>query len=126
MGSRLPLIVVATLLLAGVPVSRAGTETRTGRLVVRVNVIRSCSVETRSSGAENAVLLTCSRVGTEPGVVSTGAGGGLANRVVPVPARQTTVVANPAAARGVGNGPNGSSSQGTVGPATRQVVVLNF
>jgi hypothetical protein len=125
MRFRLLLLVIGgTALLGSVPSSQAGTDTRTGRLVVRVNVIRSCSVETRSSAAEGAVLVTCSRAGSEPGVVSTVAGAGLPSRVVPVPARQTTVVATPAAARRAGNGADATAA--TTGPATRQVVVLNF
>ena len=122
MGTRLLFIVIVTVLLSGVAPSQAGTETRTARLVVRVNVIRSCSVETRSSAMEGAVLVTCSRGGSEPGVVSTVSGAGLASRVVPVPARQTTVVATPAPMRvATSNGPAAAAA-----PTTRQVVVLNF
>ena len=123
MGSRLLFTVIVSVVLAAAPASQAGTETRTAWLVVRVNVIRTCSVDTRGSGAaEGAVVLTCSRGGSEPGVVSTITGGaGGRSRVVPVPARQMTIVATRPALQAARNAPST-----TAGAPTRQVVVLNF
>ena len=126
MRSRFLLTAIASMLFAGTSSSQAGMETRSARLVIRVNVIRSCSVETRSSAAaETAVLLTCSRSGTEPGVVSTVDGARPVTRVVPIPARQTTVVATPRLAPATANSAVTATGTGA-GTATRQLVILNF
>jgi hypothetical protein len=114
------------MLFAGASSSQAGMETRSARLVIRVNVIRSCSVETRSSAAaESAVLLTCSRSATEPGVASTVDGARPVTRVVPIPARQTTVVATPRPVPAAANAAVMTPGTGA-GTATRQLVILNF
>ncbi len=106
---------LAVLLVAALQAPRA--ESRSSALQVRVNVVRSCSVDTRGVSDQGMIALTCSR-GTAAGVVTTGVGSN--TRVIPVPARQTTFVpARPTAAAASGRGPLTSA-------APRQVVTVNF
>jgi hypothetical protein len=113
MCSRLHLLALAVLLVAALQSPRA--ESRTAALQVRVNVVRACSVDTRGAADRGTIALTCSR-STAAGAVSTGAGPNA--RVVPVPARQTTMVPTRSA---IPTGPGA-----TTAPSTRQVVTLNF
>ncbi len=118
MRPRLHLTALAWLLLVALQTPRA--ESRSSALLVRVNVVRACSVDARGAGDEGTVALTCSR-GTATGMVVTGSG--TTSRVVPVPARQTTVVSTPAdfaAVQGSATAPRRASA------ATRQVVTVNF
>ena len=118
---------LALVLLSGTTFALLAKQARGAAMVVRVNVLRTCSVDTRASGAvEGTVRMTCSRgSGAEAGVFSTVSGVPPVSRVVPVPARQTTIVASrptrvaPAAA----SGNNGSPTSRV---ASRQVVTLNF
>jgi hypothetical protein len=115
MYSRLHLLALAVLLVAALQAPRA--ESRSSALQVRVNVVRSCSVDTRGASDQGTIALTCGR-GMTAGVVSTGVGPN--TRVIPVPARQTTFVpARPAAAAPGGSGPSTRLS-------TRQIVTVNF
>ena len=118
MHSRLHLAALGGLLLVALQTPRA--ESRSSAMQVRVNVVRSCSVDSRGSGDEGTVALTCSR-GTAAGVVATGSGS--ATRVVPVPSRQTTVVSRQPA---VVAGPGPASGTTRAPTATRQVVTVNF
>ena len=96
-------------------------------MAVRVNVVRGCSVQSRGGlTTEASVTLTCNR-GTEPGVVSTVSGGSQPRtRVVPVPARQTTVVATrPALSVLMANPPAAMPAVRAAVPA-RQIVTVNF
>jgi hypothetical protein len=113
MRSGLTLLPAAAALLITALTAPSGAETRSAALAVRVIVVRGCSVQSRGGVTTDAsVALTCNR-GTEPGVVSTVSGGTPpVMRVVPVPARQTTIVATRPAVR-------------TAVPA-RQVVTVNF
>jgi hypothetical protein len=113
MCSRLQLAALGGLLLAALQTPRA--ETRSSALQVRVNVVRSCSIDTRGAGE---IALTCTGARTA-GVVTAGSGPGA--RIVPVPARQTTVVSAPAASQtGTGAG------TARAGAPVRQIVTVNF
>ena len=85
---------------------------------VRVTVVRSCSVDTRKAGEMGTIALTCTGV-PSGGVVTTGSGPDV--RVVPVPTRQTTVVA----ARPTPENTTGPSATVTERPV-RQIVTVNF
>jgi hypothetical protein len=115
MYSRLHLMALAVLLVAALQAPRA--ESRSSALQVRVNVVRSCSVDTRGATEQGTIALTCSR-GTAAGVVSTGSGAN--TRVIPVPARQTTFV--PARPTSASTAASGAATR----PSTRQVVTVNF
>jgi hypothetical protein len=116
MCSRLHIAALGGLLLAALQTPRA--ESRSSAMQVRVNVVRACSVDTRAADVEGTVALTCSR-GVAAGVVSTGSGPDA--RVIPVPARQTTIVAaRPAIVSGSGATPTRAATP------TRRVVTLNF
>jgi hypothetical protein len=127
MRFRSTITLLAVLLLGGAAVDLLAKQ-RGAAMVVRVNVLRTCSVDMRGSGAaEGAVQITCSRgSGTEAGVLSTvsGASGSTSiSRVIPVPARETTVVASRPTLLAAASGFSGSSSARV---ASRQVVTLNF
>jgi hypothetical protein len=125
MRSGLTLLPAAAALLVTALTAPSGAETRSAALSVRVIVVRGCSVQSRGGlTTEASVALTCSR-GTEPGVVSTVSEGSRAVRVVPVPARQTTVVATrPALSVMMADPPTMPAVRATVPP--RQVVTVNF
>jgi len=101
---------LGVLLVAALQSPKA--ETRSSSLQVRVNVVRACSVDTRDQGT---IALTCSR-GTAASVVSTGTA---QTRIIPIPARQTTLVPTRAAG-------TATTAGGTTGPLTRQVITVNF
>jgi hypothetical protein len=114
MYSRLHLAALGGLLLVALQMPRA--ESRSSALQVRVTVVRSCSFETRGAGRSATLALTCG--GGTAGVVSTGSGAGA--RVIPVPARQTTVLS-----------PRSSQNSTTrtalrADAPVRQVVTVNF
>ena len=113
MCSRLQLAAIGGLLLVALQSPRA--ETRSSTMQVRVTVVRACSIDTRGVGE---VALTCTGV---RGGSMVSAGSGSNARVVPVPTRQTTVVAMPALAQ------NGSGqTTARAGTPVRQIVTLNF
>ena len=116
MCSRLHLAVLGGLLLAALQTPRA--ETRSSVMQVRVNVVRSCSIETRGVGEAGTVALTCTGARTA-GVVS--AGSGADARIVPVPTRQTTVVSAPTVRQ---NGTGATTAR--AGAPVRQIVTVNF
>lgn len=116
MRSRLHLAALGGLLLAALQAPRA--ETRSSMMQVRVNVVRSCSIDARGAGEAGTIAVTCT--GTRgAGVVSTGTGSEA--RIVPVPTRETTVVATPAVLQG-------STGTGAARPSVpaRHVVTVNF
>jgi hypothetical protein len=117
---------LAVLLLTGSAVDLLAKQ-RSGAMVVRVNVLRTCSLDTRGSDtARGAVVLTCSRgSGTEAGVYSSVSGQPPINRVIPVPARETTVIASrPTLLAAQASDYNGLEPGARV--AAHQVVTLNF
>ena len=116
MCSRLHLVALGGLLLAALQTPRA--ETRSSTMQVRVNVVRACSIDTRGSGEMGTIALTCSGTSAS-GVVSAGSGANA--RVIPVPARQTTVVTPPAVAQ---NGTGATAAR--AGAPLRQIVTVNF
>jgi hypothetical protein len=127
MRSGLTLLPAAAALLVTALTAPSVAETRSAALAVRVIVVRGCSVQSRGGTTTQAsVTLTCSR-GTEPGVVSTVSGGTQSvTRIVPVPARQTTVVATrPALSVMMANPPATMPAVRAALPA-RQVVTVNF
>ena len=104
---------LAVLLVAALQAPWA--ESRSSALQVRVNVVRSCSVDTRGASEQGTIALTCSR-GTAAGVISMGVGA--STRIIAIPARQTTFV------------PTRPTATAANGPATRlsarQIVTVNF
>ena len=92
---------------------------------IRVNVVRACSVDTRGVDGQGTVAVTCSR-GTAAGVMASGSGA--ETRVIPVPARQTTVVSTrPERVASPDAGPADTGLGITRTPTTtRQVVTVNF
>jgi len=127
MRSGLTFFPAAAALLITALTAPSGAETRAAALAVRVTVVRGCSVQSRGGLTTDAsVALTCSR-GTGPGVVSTVSGGTPAlTRVVPVPARQTTIVATrPALSAPLVNLRAATPAARATVPA-RQVVTVNF
>ena len=116
MCSRLQLAAIGGLLLAALQSPRA--ETRSSVMQVRVNVVRSCSIDTRGVGEMGTIALTCTGA-SGAGVVSAGSGSDA--RVVPVPTRQTTVVTTPSTRQ---NSTGPATSQG--GTPVRQIVTVNF
>jgi hypothetical protein len=116
MCSRLHLAALSGLLLAAFQTPKA--ETRSSTMQVRVTVVRACSIDTRGAGESETVALTCTSA-TSANVATTGSGRNA--RVVPLPTRQTTVVAAPPAVQ------HASSSATTrAGTAVRQIVTVNF
>ena len=113
MCSRLHLTALGVLLVAALQSPKA--ETRSSSLQVRVNVVRTCSVDTRGADDQGLIALTCSR-GASARVASSGAPQNA--RVIPIPARQTTYVSTRAAAT--------PTPGTTTAPSTRQVVTVNF
>jgi hypothetical protein len=106
-------------LASGPPIT---AESRSAALAVRVTVVRSCAVDTGVPGADGGVAVTCTRgATTQAGVASTmAAGTRTVTRVVPIPARQMTIVASrPALLAAMRNLPTSST-------APRQLVTLNF
>jgi hypothetical protein len=116
MCSRLHLAALGGLLLAALQTPKA--ESRSSAMQVRVNVVRACSVETRGGGEPGTIALTCNG-GSTPGVVS--AGSGATARIVPVPTRQTTIVAAHPIRQSV-TGPERTAAETPV----RQIVTVNF
>jgi len=117
---------LAVIVLSGTTFDLLARQARSGAMVVRVSVLRTCSVDMRGSGAaEGAVQITCSRgSGTDAGVFSTVSGQPPVSRVVPVAARETTVIASrPTLLAAAASGYSGSS---TARVASHQVVTLNF
>jgi hypothetical protein len=126
MRSRVFSTLLAVILLSGTTFDLLARQARSGAMVVRVSVLRTCSIDMRGSGAaQGAVQITCSRgSGTEAGIFSTVSGQPPVSRVVPVPARETTVIASrPTLMAAAASDSNGSS---TARVASRQVVTLNF
>ena len=118
MYSRLHLAALGGLLLVALQTPRA--ESRSSVMQVRVNVVRACSVDTSGVDGQGTVAVTCNR-GTAAGVMASGSGS--ATRMVPVPARQTTVVST--RLEPVARPETGPAAART--PATtRQVVTVNF
>ncbi len=113
MCSRLHLAALGALLLAALQTPKA--ESRSSVLHVRVNVVRACAVDTRGAGEVGTISLTCSGGGAT-GVVSAGAGPNA--RVIPVPARQTTVVSTRSILQTGAMTPEGTRE--------RQVITVNF
>ena len=117
---------VAVLFLTGTAADLLAKQARSGAMVVRVSVLRTCSLDTRGTdSAHGAVVLTCSRgSGTEAGVYSTVSGQTPSSRVIPVPARETTVIASrPTLLAAQATGDDGDPAA----PApSHQVVTLNF
>jgi hypothetical protein len=105
---------LGVLLVAALQSPKA--ETRSSSLQVRVNVVRACSVDTRGAADQGTIALTCSR-GTAASVASTGTAQN--TRVIPIPARQTTLV--PTRAAGMA-----TTASGATAPSTRQVIIVNF
>lgn len=123
---------LAALLLSPAAHLLLAKQARSGAMVVRVNVLRTCSLDTRGSdSARGAVVLTCSRgSGTEAGVFSTVSGVSPISRVIPVPARETTVVASrPTLLAAQASDYTGSPDDPDAPDApvaSHQVVTLNF
>jgi hypothetical protein len=91
-GIRLLGALAVTTLLLTAPAGHAQQKAAT--LQVRVNVVRSCAVQSVDAERDAAsVTVTCS--GRHPGVVADGPGIPSGARVLPVPAKQRTVVTGP-------------------------------
>ena len=127
MRSGLTLLPAAAALLMTALTAPSGAETHSAALSVRVIVVRGCSVQSRGGlNTQASVALTCNR-GTEPGVVSTVSGGSQpVTRIVPVPARQTTVVATRPALSVMMTNPPASMPGVRAALPARQVVTVNF
>ena len=122
MCTRLHITALGILLVAALQYPKA--ESRSTSMQVRVHVVRACSVDTRGAGDQRGIALTCSR-GTAAGVVSTGSGPNA--RVIPVPARQTTLVPARLAPAAPGAAAGAAAEDGLpIAPPTRQVVTFNF
>ena len=115
MCSRFHLAALGGLLLAALQTPRA--ETRSSAMQVRVNVVRACSIDTRSAEM-GTIALTCTGAGTA-GAVSAGSGSNA--RVVPVPTRQTTVITAPATQQDA----TGLATT-RAGTPVRQIITVNF
>jgi hypothetical protein len=89
MRSRSTLALLAGALMLTITTAPSA-QTGSGSVLVRVNVVRSCSLKTTSDIPSGAVSVTCSR-GTAAVLAASSASP--ATRVVPLPARQTTVIA---------------------------------
>jgi hypothetical protein len=116
MCSRLHLAALGGVLLVALQTPKA--ETRSSVMQVQVNVVRACSIDTRGTGEVGTITLRCTGAGSG-GVITAGSGPNA--RIVPVPARQTTLVSAPAAPQN-GTGP----ATARAGVPLRQIVTVNF
>lgn len=111
----------AAIAAAGLVLAASGVQadTRSAPMIVRVNVVRACSIDTSAAGTpDGAVNVTCGR-GNATGITTSTPGSPA--RVVPVPPRQTTTIlpARVAVLAGTAQAPRNSL-------AARRVVTLNF
>ena len=116
MCSRLHLAALAGVLLVALQTPKA--ETRSSVMQVQVNVVRACAIDTRGTGEVGTIALRCTGAG-RGGVITAGSGPNA--RIVPVPARQTTVVDAPTAPQD-GTGPTAARA----GVPLRPIVTVNF
>jgi hypothetical protein len=123
MRSRSTLALLAGALMLSITTAPSA-QTGSGSVLVRVNVVRSCHLQTMGDVPSGAVAITCSR-GTA-GVVATGTGSSM-TRVTPLPARQTTVISMRAPLpEGLDGTGDAASTPDTAGSAAYEMITLNF